>query len=107
MTLAEFASVAAGNEKQYPGTPDAAKRALLDDLERRELLIAAARRSGYDTTTFARNQHNELEERLVVQALMEQLAPADQRVSEGEVRRMFEWRNDQYDVAAIYTLDAT
>lgn len=105
MTLAEYASVASGNEKQYPGTPDAGKRALLDDLERRELLIVAARQSGYDTSTFARNQYNEVEERLMVQALMEQLAPADQRVSQGEVRRMFEWRNEEYDVAAIYTLD--
>ncbi|MEO5989802.1 MAG: peptidylprolyl isomerase [Candidatus Eisenbacteria bacterium] len=105
ITLAEFASVASGNEKQYPGTPEASKRALLDDLERRELLIVAARHSGYDTTAIARNQHDEVEERLVVQALMDQMAPTDQRVSAAEVRRMFEWRNEQYDVAAIYTLD--
>jgi len=106
MTLADFAEVAAGNESQYPGLPDSAKRALLDDLERRELLIAAARHAGYDTTSFARAQRKELEDRLVVEALMKQLASPDQRVSEGEVRRMFEWRSSQYDVAAIYTLDA-
>lgn len=105
MTLSEFASVAAGNEKQYPGTPDAAKSALLDDLERREMLIAAAQQAGYDTSAAARNYHKELEEKMLVEAIMRQLASPDQRVSEAETRRMFEWRTMQYDVAAIYTLD--
>ena len=105
MTLSEFASVAAGNEKQYPGTPDAAKSALLDDLERRELLIAAAEQAGYDTSSSARNFRKELEEKMLVEAIMGHLASPDQRVSEAEARRMFEWRTIQYDVAAIYTLD--
>jgi len=105
MTLTEFASVAAGNEAQYPGTPDAAKSALLDDLERREMLIAAAQQAGYDTSTLARNYRRDVEEKMLVEAIMRQLASPDQRVSEAEARRMFEWRTMQYDVAAIYTLD--
>lgn len=106
LTMGEFATVAAGNESQYPGPPEVAKLALLDDLERREMLIAAARAAGYDTSRFARNQRAEVEERVLVQTLMQSLASPDQRVSAGEVERMFEWRSQQYNVSAIYTLDA-
>ena len=105
MTLSEFASVASGNEAQYQGLPMDSKRALLEDLERREMMIAAAMQAGYDTSSFAHSMRADLEERTGVQALMEQLAPADQRVTKGEAQRLFEWRSEQYEVSAIYSLD--
>lgn len=94
-----------GNEMQYAGAPDEAKRALLDDLVRRQAMLEAAHRRGNDTTAIARNYLHELSDRTVLQALYGQLAPQDAGVSDAEMRRFYQNRSERMVVRVIYTID--
>lgn len=105
ITLEDFERNARDNLLQYPGLPAAAKNMLLQDLVRRELLIAGARRQGADTTAEARAILRDTERRALASALFARLAPQSVGVSDAEVARYHGWRNIQAETQLIYTSD--
>ncbi len=105
ITVDDFVLAATGNELQYPAPPAQAKAALLEDLVRREMMLEAARLRGDDTTALARNFRRTTEERLVLQALYERMAPQDPGVSAAETREFWRWRGEQDDAHLVYSLD--
>ena len=105
ITSADLLEAARGNELQYAGAPEQAKQQVLQDLVRRELILEAARRRGSDTTAFARKYLEGLRERFALEALYARLAPQDPGVTEGETRRLYEWRGVQAAVRVIYSPD--
>lgn len=103
VTTTELLDAARGNELQYPQPPEQAKKAVLQDLVRRELLLEAARRAGLDTSAFARRYLESTTDRATLEALYAKLAPQDPGVTEGEERRMYEWRKTKATAHVIYT----
>lgn len=107
ITVADFADAASRNQMQYPGPPEQAKEAILQDLVRGELMLVAAHARGTDTTATARNFERSVRDRTLMQALYAQLAPRDPGVSEAEARQMYAWRSVQADAQVIYATDET
>lgn len=105
ITSADLLEAGRGNEAQYPADPEEAKRALLNDLVRRELLLEAARSRGMDTTRYARQFLENTRDKVTLEALYKNLSPQDPGVSEAEIRRFYEWRATQADVRVIYSPD--
>lgn len=105
ITSADLLEAARGNEAQYPPAPEEAKRALLDDLVRRELILEAARRRGSDTTQFARRFLDGVRDRFMLEALYARLSPQDPGVSEAETRRFHEWRGVRAEARIVYSPD--
>uniref|UniRef100_A0A832I1V6 PpiC domain-containing protein n=1 Tax=Eiseniibacteriota bacterium TaxID=2212470 RepID=A0A832I1V6_UNCEI len=101
VTVDEFMSVARGNEFQYPGAPDSAKAALLEDLTRRLLLLAEAEDRGLFRDTLTLNVRRAAEERVLMQALYERMAPAA-GVSDAEVAEFAAWRDSSARMQLIY-----
>jgi parvulin-like peptidyl-prolyl isomerase len=99
----EFAAIAQLNATQYPGEPDSAKRLMLEDLVRRELLLAEGRRLGFDRDPALAELTEGADEEVLEQALFERIAPRDVPVSEAEVERLHAWRRQQSRLRVIYT----
>lgn len=105
LTSNDLLEAGRGNETQYSGDPEEAKRALLDDLVRRELMLEAARGRGLDTTSFARQYHQGLRDRLSLEALYAEIAPQDVGVTEAETRRFYERRGARAAARIVYSPD--
>jgi peptidyl-prolyl cis-trans isomerase C len=105
VTSADFLDAIRGNEMQYPGAPEAAKKAALQDLVRRELMLEAARSSGLDTTVYSRNFLETLTDRITLETLYGQLAPKDPGVTEAEAKRLYDWRGIKATTHLIYSPD--
>jgi peptidyl-prolyl cis-trans isomerase C len=105
ITSSDLLEAARGNEQSSAGAPEEAKRALLDDLVRRELILEAARRRGSDTTRYARQFAEDLRDRLSLETLYARMAPQDPGVTEAETRRFYDWRGTQAAVRIIYSPD--
>src|SRR5712692_8063045 len=69
ITVDQFQDAARGNEAQYPGVPDSAKVALLEDLTRRSLLIQEARRRRLVSDSTLERVRKQEGERLAVEQL--------------------------------------
>src|SRR6185503_10325718 len=66
ITVAQFEEVARTAREQYPWLPDSAKRVLLDDLIRRELMLQEAEARGVTQDTLLRDIRRTAEENLMV-----------------------------------------
>lgn len=102
ITVAEFESVARGNEFRYPGPPDSAKALLFDDLTRRMLLLAEAKQRGLYDDTLTRNFRRATEERVLLQELYDRMA-APPQVSDAEVAVFAGWRDSIAHMQLVYT----
>ena len=106
ITADDFNRAAEGNALQYPAEPNTAKKMLLEDLVRREMMLRAAHDRGLDTTRYAVAHRAELEERTLLKALYEQIGPRDIGVSDGEARAFWAWRATEAEASVIYAVDA-
>jgi peptidyl-prolyl cis-trans isomerase C len=102
ITRDEFLSVARANAQQYPGPPDSAKRQLLDDMVRRDLLLSEASRLGLDRDPTP-GTRRAVEDAILSQALLERIAPREVPVSEAEIVEFHRWRAVRAKVFLIYT----
>jgi PPIC-type PPIASE domain len=91
ITVGDFNAAARMNWMQYPGTADQAKRLLLDDLMRRDLMLmlADARHLERDSSVIRLRQAQE--QQVLLSALGEQLAPPAIPVSDAEVATFYAW----------------
>jgi len=105
VTVNDMIDAARGNATRYAGSPEEAKRALLDDLVNGELILEAARRRGLDTTATSRRYRDQLRDRLLLGALVDRLAPQDVGVSDAETRRFYADRSIRADARIIYSTD--
>ena len=103
VTVDEFRAVARGNESQYLGTPQEAKAALFEDLLRRALLLHEAEQRGLFRDSALVLLRTQAEERLLTEAMLQQLAPARIAVSDAEVVRAVAWRDTASHMLAIYS----
>jgi len=102
LTEAEFNTFAESAQSQYPGDPEAAKGALLNDLMSARLMLELAHRLGQDTTAALGNLIREEEERALVQMMVARDASPQQRVSEAEAMAFFAARNTESHVHLIF-----
>lgn len=105
ITVADFEDAARSNGQQYPGGPDSAKSALLDDLVKRALLLEQASRLHLVPDSTLQRVQKQAAERLAVEALMRKLVPADVPVSDAETRELYQQRNNEAHLRLIYTAD--
>ena len=105
ITVEDYKSVARGNESAYPGSPDSAKRALLQDLLSRQLMLREADERGLTKDPAVIAYRRQTEDEVLWRALGTRFAPRDIGVSEGEVRQLVAWRDTASHLLVIYTLD--
>lgn len=105
LTIDDFARTVRGYEGQFPGSPEQAKAAALHELVNRDLVLAAARHAGLDSTTAYRRFSANAESQVLQAALFQQLVPGANEVSEGEMRAFWNMRATQADVRLIYSQD--
>lgn len=105
VTVEEFKEVARGNESQYLGTPDEARRAMFEDVLRRTLLLHEASQRGLDRDTLLIRMREAAEERLLVETLFQRMNPRRPGVSDAEVARARAWRDTASHLQVIYTPD--
>lgn len=105
VTSAEFEDIARGNEVQYPGTDEMARKAFLDDVVRRQVMLESARRRGDDTTAIARSFRANLEAEIAQLALVEDLSPQAVKVTDSEIASLHAARAQAHDVSLIFTTD--
>jgi peptidyl-prolyl cis-trans isomerase C len=102
ITVSEFLDVARSAREQYPWLPDSAKRVLLDDMIRRELMLQEAAQRGITRDTLLEGMRRRSEEELLVTALTEQLAPRNVPVSTAEVAAYYDWHRTESQVQIVY-----
>ncbi len=104
ITEDDFKDAARGNEQQYQGSPDSAKTALLNDIVKRQVLVAEARkRHLLPDSTIDRMKRQEAD-KLAVEALFTKLVPRDIPVSDGEVADMYKRRAVQAHMNLIFVM---
>lgn len=103
VTVEEFRSVARGNENQYPGTPEQAKAALLEDLLRRALLLHEAEQQGLFRDSVVTQLRRTAEDRILTEALLRSLNPDRIAVSDAEVARAVAWRDTASHLLLVFS----
>ena len=105
ITVAEFEEVANRAAPAYPALPDTAKRLLLEDMIKRELLLEAAAKEPYGQAREMAAARAKVEDQMLSSVLIEQLIPRDVPVSEGEIRELLARRRTEAHVQVIATRD--
>lgn len=103
VTVRDFQRAARTAQSQYEGPPEVAKATLLQDLERRALMLELAHRLGQESSQVLANTQRDNEQRVLVQALYARVASPAQRVSEAEARSLYEARRVEADVWLLYS----
>ncbi len=103
VTADDFRAVAKDNVAQYPFAPDSAKRALLDDMVRRELLVVEGLRLGYDKDSALVKGRKAADDEILSRALFEKITSGEAAVSDSEVALLHRWRATQAHVQLLYT----
>src|SRR5262249_360714 len=81
------------------------KRALLDDLVSRTLLVAEAKRRGYDKGPEMQHGLSGAGEDVLPQILYTRLVAGRVSVSEDEARALWQHQNEEWHLAQIFTFD--
>lgn len=102
ITVSDLLDAVRGNEAAYASAPEEAKRQLLDDMVKRELILEAARQRGFDTLATSRKFVEGLRDRYALEALYAKLSPQSPGVTEAEIRRYHEWRGIQAATRILY-----
>jgi parvulin-like peptidyl-prolyl isomerase len=105
ITVDDFNAAARANWMQYPGTPDQAKRLLLDDLVRRDLLLMVADARHLERDSSVRRLRASEEDQVLMAALSQQLAPPTIPVSDAEVATFYAWSGIRARLQLIYCTD--
>ena len=106
ITAADLLDYAKTARSQYSWMPDSAKRMLLDDLIRRDLLLLEAHARGVSQDTMLSHVRRAAEEEQLLTALTDQLAPRDVPVSEAEVATLYDWHKLEHHLQVIHATDA-
>jgi parvulin-like peptidyl-prolyl isomerase len=104
ISVEQFQDAARGNEAQYPGAPDSAKSALIDDLARRSLLVQEARRRHMIADSTLQRMRAQEAQRLAVDRLIELLVPKDTPVSDAEIAAFHKRRDVEAHITLIFVL---
>jgi hypothetical protein len=105
ITVDDFLDVASRSQDQYPGSPDSAKSALLEDLVKRELVVIEALQRGLVTPVDQARMLRQAQEQLALTALIRHLAPGDVPVSDAEIQSLYQMRTHEARVLVVFTLD--
>ena len=103
VTVRDFARAGRSAQGQYEGSPELAKATLVQDLERRALMLELAHRLGQERSPALDNVGRENEQRALVQTLYARIASPVQRVSEAEARALYEARKTEAEVWLVYS----
>lgn len=105
ITRADFEAAAASSAGQYAGPPERARVLLLDDLVKRALLLEEAKRLHVVPDTALASERRRIEDPIVLQALVEQLAPQAIQVSDGEVAALWRQRAIEAHAQLVFVTD--
>ncbi len=105
VTVHDFQDVARQNWQQYPGEADVARRTLLEDLVRRDLLLAAADDQGLFRDSMVVRAARRAEEAALSQALIQRMVLNAVPVSDGEVATLYGWIGTQSHLQIIFAPD--
>ena len=105
ITVDDFTDVASHSQGQYPGSPDSARAALLEDLVKRELVVSEALRRGLVSPENQARMLLQAQEQLALRALVQQLAPRDVPVSDAEVQALYRKRATETHALVVVTPD--
>ena len=105
VTVHEFQDVARSNWQQYPGEADVARRTLLEDLVRRNLLLAAADDQGLFRDSTVLRAARRAEEAALSQALLQRMVTNAVPVSDGEIATLYGWIATQSHLQLIFVPD--
>jgi len=105
ITADEFLAVARTSQGQYPWLPDSAKRVLLDDMIRRELMLNEAEQQGLTRDSLTRAIRRGAEEDLILGSLTEEIAERNVPVTDAELATFYAWRKTEHHVEAIHAAD--
>jgi peptidyl-prolyl cis-trans isomerase C len=105
ITVDDFLDVARRNQGQYPGSPDSAKSALLDDLVKRELVVSEAIQRGLVSPEEQARLLQQAREQMALRALIQQMAPGNVPVSDAEVQALYQQRAHEAHALIVFTPD--
>jgi hypothetical protein len=103
ITVGDFTAIAQRVRTLYTGSPDSAKKQLLDELVKRSLLLQAARREPSLSDSAVRHYRQNLESQILSTELMQRLVPRSVPVAEAEVRELYARRNRESHMQVICT----
>ncbi len=104
ISIEQFKDAARSNAMQYPGVPDSAKNALLEDLTRRSLLVQEAKRQHLMADSTLQRVRAQEGSRLAVDRLVEVLVPKDVPVSDAEVEAFYKRRDVEAHMMLVFVL---
>jgi len=105
VTRADFEAAARDNWQPYGVFPDSARRLLLEDLVRRDLLLAAADHEGLFRDSVTIRAARRAEEQALTRALIARLVDAATPVSDSEIATLYRWVGTQAHLQMIYAPD--
>ncbi len=105
ITADDFTAAAQANAPQYPFPPEMAKQKLLHDLVQRALLIEQARRLDLVPAGAIAEERRRIETPVLLEALLNQLAPRAVDVSDAEVAALWKRRAIESHVQVAFVAD--
>ncbi len=105
ITRADFMDVASRNPGAYPGRPETAKAALLDDLVKRQLLVLEARKRGLLDANEEKRLAEDTRDQLVLRTLFTRAVGRDIPVSAAEVDSFYRQLGSEVHLQIVFTLD--
>ncbi len=106
ITADQFLEVARTSQAQYQAPPDSAKRLLLEDMIRRELMLNEAAQQGITQDSLLGSLRRGAEEELLLATLTEQLGQRQVAVSDAEIAIFYGWRKTEHHLEAIHAPEA-
>jgi parvulin-like peptidyl-prolyl isomerase len=106
ITRDEFLRAAAAEPNRFPGPPDSARSALLRGLVERELLLQGALLAGLDRGERFADYQRTLEQQMLRERMIRELADGPVAVSPAEVEEYYRWRAEEAHCRLIHTLSA-
>lgn len=105
ITRSDFDVAAAANWTQYQDPPQQARRRLLDDLIKRDLLLMIADTRGLSNNALTRTYRQHVEEQVLSGALAAQLTPQNVPVTDAEIAEFYEWNKITAHLEVMYSPD--
>jgi hypothetical protein len=102
ITVDDFNAAARNNWSQYPGTPEQAKHQMLDDLLRRDLMLAMADARGVTRDPRFTSMRQLNDERVLTEAISQQIAGRSIPVSNAEIATFYDWSATVAHLQLIY-----
>ena len=105
ITRAEFEAAAATNASQYQDTPERAKRRLLADMIKRDLLLLVADQRGLTHNPMTQTYRRTIEEQVLSAAVTDQITPRNVPVTDAEIEEFYAWSQISAHLQVMYSPD--